>query len=92
MPNSVNTDEKLEVVDTSSIFKDEKEELKRSDSNSQVIVDDFSKLPQQFQDEFHFTWRASIIGSLLGCLVGNFFFFFSASHTPKTKTRHPPPL
>lgn len=47
--------------------KDEIKEYYESDKTSQVAVDTVSN---KLIEEFQFTWRASIVGSLLGCLVG----------------------
>jgi len=47
--------------------KDEIKEYYESDKTSQVAVD---TVPNKLIEEFQFTWRASIVGSLLGCLVG----------------------
>ncbi|KAI8370461.1 OPT oligopeptide transporter protein-domain-containing protein [Radiomyces spectabilis] len=60
-PDSPPLEEKIEYNvyrDNASSFNDDK----------QVVVDD-TPIGQQFVEEFHFTWRASIVGSLLGCLV-----------------------
>ncbi|KAG1333182.1 hypothetical protein G6F62_006896 [Rhizopus arrhizus] len=46
--------------------KDEIKEYYESDKTSQVAVD---TVPNKLIEEFQFTWRASIVGSLLGCLV-----------------------
>ncbi|KAG1048732.1 hypothetical protein G6F43_008899 [Rhizopus delemar] len=46
--------------------KDEIKEYYESDKTSQVAVDTVSN---KLIEEFQFTWRASIVGSLLGCLV-----------------------
>jgi hypothetical protein len=47
--------------------KDEIKEYYEPDKTSQVAVDTVSN---KLIEEFQFTWRASIVGSLLGCLVG----------------------
>lgn len=59
--------EKFEL-DTPSSLKDEKKEY-LSEGDSQVIVNDQPHL-QRLTEEFQFTWRSAITGSLLGCLVG----------------------
>lgn len=50
-------------------YKDEKIEYDINSTHEQVIVDGASghHLPVE---EYQFTWRATIVGSLLGCLVG----------------------
>lgn len=60
-------DEKFEF-DSASI-KDEKKEYFVSEEQSQVAVEETNSA-RHFQEEFQFTWRAAITGSLLGCLVG----------------------
>jgi hypothetical protein len=57
--------EKFEL--DSPTFKDEKKDY--LDGDSQVIVDDQPPL-ERITEEFQFTWRSAIVGSLLGCLVG----------------------
>ncbi|CAO0789444.1 unnamed protein product [Mucor circinelloides] len=62
-------DEKFELDSPRSSFRDEKKDfVTDGDSNSQVIVDDQSPVNRHLE-EFHFTWRSAIVGSLLGCLV-----------------------
>jgi len=68
-------DEKFELDSPRSSFRDEKKDfVTDGDSNSQVIVDDQSPVNRHLE-EFHFTWRSAIVGSLLGCLVGRFAYF-----------------
>lgn len=38
------------------------------------VLEDLSSLREVHLEEQQFTWRATIVGSLLGCLVGNNFF------------------
>jgi hypothetical protein len=54
-------------------YKDEKVEYDLRSIDEQVIVDDepASGLGVH-HEESHFSWRATIVGSLLGCLIGNF--------------------
>jgi hypothetical protein len=40
------------------------------DEQVQVKNVDDRSLPEEFVEEYQFTWRAAIVGSLLGCLVG----------------------
>jgi hypothetical protein len=47
----------------------DKKEFTDGDSHSQVIVDERTE-NQRLNEEYHFTWRSAIVGSLLGCLVG----------------------
>jgi hypothetical protein len=42
------------------------------DEQVQVKNVDDRSLPEEFVEEYQFTWRAAIVGSLLGCLVGKF--------------------
>jgi hypothetical protein len=67
-----------EVVDTPPTdFKDEKIEydLQDGSTDEQVVVN--QEIPHH-PEEYQFTWRSAITGSLLGCLVGrDLFFFFS---------------
>lgn len=49
--------------------KEDKQEYYEDDKGSQVVIDDISVLPKRIIEEYQFTWRASIVGSLLGCLV-----------------------
>ncbi|KAI8081338.1 OPT oligopeptide transporter protein-domain-containing protein [Halteromyces radiatus] len=46
-------------------------ETKHEHSDQQVAVKDVDdrSLPEEFIEEYQFTWRAAIVGSLLGCLV-----------------------
>ena len=73
MTTPVVVDEKFELDSPTSSFRDEKKEfVTDGDDNSQVIVND--RIPvNKHLEEFHFTWRSSIVGSLLGCLVGRTF-------------------
>lgn len=67
-------DEKFELDSPRSSFRDEKKDfVTDGDSNSQVIVDD-QPAANRHLEEFHFTWRSAIVGSLLGCLVGKLDF------------------
>ncbi|CAO3646889.1 unnamed protein product [Mucor hiemalis] len=59
-------DEKYEL--DSPTYRDDKKEFTDGDSNSQVVVDERTQ-NQILNEEFHFTWRSAIVGSLLGCLV-----------------------
>lgn len=61
-------DEKYEL-DSPTSLRDEKKDFNDDDKDSQVIIDD-KPIPERIVEEFHFTWRASIVGSLLGCVVG----------------------
>lgn len=40
------------------------------DEQVQVKNVDDRSLPEEFIEEYQFTWRSAIVGSLLGCLVG----------------------
>lgn len=40
------------------------------EADGQEAISETKSLGEQFVEEYQFTWRASIIGSLLGCLVG----------------------
>lgn len=51
-------------------YKDEKLEYDINSLDEQVIVNEDVQLSQQPFEEYQFTWRATIVGSLLGCLVG----------------------
>lgn len=64
-------DEKYEL--DSPTYRDDKKEFTDGDSNSQVVVDERTQ-NQILNEEFHFTWRSAIVGSLLGCLVGTYTF------------------
>lgn len=51
-----------------SDYRDEKHEY---DLDEQVIIDDTPSTHNKTAiEETQFTWRATIIGSLLGCLIG----------------------
>lgn len=67
MTTPVVVDEKFEL-DSPSSHSNEKFEYAEKDTDSQVVVENAAHQP--IVEEFQFTWRASIIGSLLGCLVG----------------------
>ncbi|KAI9487558.1 MAG: OPT oligopeptide transporter protein-domain-containing protein [Benjaminiella poitrasii] len=58
----------MQESETPPVYKDEKFEYDIHSINEQVYEDNNSarQLPVE---ESHFTWRASIVGSLLGCLV-----------------------
>jgi hypothetical protein len=59
----------FEDIGVAPTFEDEKFEYDvKSTSNEQVVIDKESV--RIHPEEFQFTWRSSIIGSLLGCLVG----------------------
>ena len=47
-------------------YGDEKVEYDVQSVNEQILVDNIERHPEESQ----FTWRATIVGSLLGCLVG----------------------
>jgi hypothetical protein len=64
-------DEKFEL-DSPTSYRDDKKDFNDGDSNSQVIVNE-KALGEQITEEFHFTWRSAIVGSLLGCIVGKYF-------------------
>lgn len=49
---------------------DEKKFSEKHEQDEQVEIQDEKPLHEEFVEEYQFTWRASIIGSLLGCLVG----------------------
>lgn len=70
MTTPISVDEKFEFDSTS--YKDEKKEYYASDEQSQVAVDETAPSARHQEQEFHFTWRSAIVGSLLGCLVGKF--------------------
>lgn len=61
-----------------SFYKDDKLEY---DLDEQVIINDAPSTHHNVIEEPQFTWRATIVGSLLGCLIGNF------SRTPSKKKR-----
>lgn len=69
-------DEKYEL--DSPTYRDEKRDFADGDSNSQVAVDDQRARNHALNEEFHFTWRSAIVGSLLGCLVGTLSYIISA--------------
>jgi hypothetical protein len=54
----------------SPAYQDEKIEYDLHSVDNQVIVEDDSSRHAPIE-EYQFTWRATIVGSLLGCLVGN---------------------
>ncbi|KAI9277824.1 OPT oligopeptide transporter protein-domain-containing protein [Sporodiniella umbellata] len=58
-------DERFEVEHKKEI----KQEYYEDDKRSQIVVEDLSSLHQKLVEEHQFTWRATIVGSLLGCLV-----------------------
>lgn len=68
-------DEKYEL--DSPTYRDEKREFADGDSNSQVVVDERAH-NHALNEEYHFTWRSAIVGSLLGCLVGTLPYLISA--------------
>lgn len=59
-------------------YKDEKVEYDLHSVDEQVVVED-DPTAKRDVDEYQFTWRSAIVGSLLGCLIGNksqnFFLF-----------------
>ncbi|GAA5803747.1 OPT oligopeptide transporter protein-domain-containing protein [Helicostylum pulchrum] len=59
--------EKFEL-DSPTTSYNEKKEYTEGDTNSQVLIDEEPRLAR-LSEEFHFTWRSAIVGSLLGCLV-----------------------
>jgi hypothetical protein len=61
-------DEKFEL-DSPTSYRDDKKDFNDGDSSSQVIVND-KPVVDKLVEEFHFTWRSAIVGSLLGCIVG----------------------
>jgi hypothetical protein len=71
-------EEKIEynVYDSKHETFDEQVEVQNIDERS---------LAEEFVEEYQFTWRAAIIGSLLGCLVGKFV----EKEGGQTKTRLP---
>lgn len=63
----------------------DKKEFTDGDSNtSQVVVDEKTQ-NQILNEEYHFTWRSAIVGSLLGCLVGTICNYINKTKkiTPK---------
>ncbi|CAO0790710.1 unnamed protein product [Mucor circinelloides] len=50
-------------------YKDEKFEYDINSTHEQVMVEDSISGRQINVEEYQFTWRATIVGSLLGCLV-----------------------
>lgn len=50
-------------------YKDEKIEYDLHSLDEQVVVEE-DKTSRIMIEEHQFTWRAAIVGSLLGCLVG----------------------
>lgn len=76
MTTPVVVDEKFELDSPASSYRDEKKEfVTDGDDNSQVVVND--RIPvNKHLEEFHFTWRSAIVGSLLGCLVGRVFILY----------------
>ncbi|KAI8052757.1 OPT oligopeptide transporter protein-domain-containing protein [Thamnidium elegans] len=59
--------EKFEL-DSPTTSYNEKKDYTEGDTNSQVLIDEEPRLAR-LSEEFHFTWRSAIVGSLLGCLV-----------------------
>ncbi|KAF7731408.1 hypothetical protein EC973_000216 [Apophysomyces ossiformis] len=60
-------DEKIEYeVHTTTTTT--KHEYYDEHDDKQIVVEE-KPFTQELHEEFHFTWRASIVGSLLGCLV-----------------------
>lgn len=51
-------------------YKDEKVEYDLRSVDEQVAVED-DPTTRRVVDEYQFTWRSAIVGSLLGCLIGN---------------------
>lgn len=69
-PNVV--DEKYELespVHSTHETSSDKKDIYSAEEHEQVEIDEKPQRHPIFE-EFQFTWRASIIGSLLGCLVG----------------------
>lgn len=58
----------MENAEKHSDYKDEKIEYHLDE---QVIINDAPSVRPNIIEESQFTWRATIVGSLLGCLVGN---------------------
>lgn len=56
-------------------YKDEKFEYDINSTHEQVMVEDSISSRQIQVEEYQFTWRATIVGSLLGCLVGNLIHY-----------------
>lgn len=50
-------------------YKDEKVEYDLRSIDEQVAVEE--EPIRRDVDEYQFTWRSAIVGSLLGCLIGN---------------------
>lgn len=72
----------MQDVKTSS-YEDEKIEYDLHSTDEQIVVEDNALHHQPPVEEYQFTWRASIVGSLLGCLVGNInytYHFIVAYH------------
>lgn len=63
----------MEVSSTPPKYPDEK--IEYDVSNEQVVFEPETKIIEI--EETQFTWRAAIVGSLLGCLVGkeNILYF-----------------
>jgi hypothetical protein len=61
----------MQDAKTDPAYKDEKIEYDLNSVDDQIAVEDKSSQFQLPVEEHQFTWRAAIVGSLLGCLVGN---------------------
>lgn len=67
---------KTELDHDATAYTDEKIEYDLQSVDEQIVVD--KKLDTQLHpEEFQFTWRSSIVGSLLGCLVGKGILWFA---------------
>lgn len=49
---------------------DEKKQEELYEKGDQIAVNDDEPIGHVIVEEWQFTWRASVVGSLLGCLIG----------------------
>ena len=54
-------------------YEIDSKEKEQYDLDQQVEMKDDRPLGEELVEEWQFTWRASIVGSLLGCLVGKYY-------------------
>lgn len=63
------TEQQPQIVEEKIEYEIDKKEV-YSESSEQIEVQEDKPLGQYVVEEWQFTWRASVVGSLLGCLIG----------------------
>lgn len=63
------SEQQPQIVEEKIEYEIDKKEV-YSESSEQIEVHEDKPLGQYVVEEWQFTWRASVVGSLLGCLIG----------------------